>query len=151
MNCFDFFGIPFGYNVDASALTKIYLRRQARVHPDANASNCKESAELNAAYKTLMNPIERARHFLEILGRRGDDLDPQFAAEAFELREKYESLIASEDKKKFQDKLSQRIAELIATLHNLEDNLDEFQKYCGLLRFIDSFLEKIKSDVYSRD
>jgi molecular chaperone HscB len=150
MNYFEIFEIPVGYKIDETALTGTYLRKQSQVHPDIGGeAGHEESALLNVAYKTLLNPLERAKHFLEIQAKYDADApDSQFSSEAFNLREKYESLTSPEDKKKFQEELSRRISELTAALYNLENDLDEFRKTYGLARFVASFLEKIKADVY---
>jgi molecular chaperone HscB len=148
MNYFEKLEIPVRYKIDVDSMVQTYLQKQSRFHPDANDSESEESAFLNKAYKVLSDPIARAEHFLEIHRKCTDVLDPEFSLEAFNLREKYEM---EEDKKNFQEELSKRASELISTLCDLEDNLDEFQKNYGLLRFIGSFLEKVKSDVYGRD
>jgi DnaJ-domain-containing protein 1 len=148
VNYFEAFGIPVKYKIDENLLVQTYLQKQSCFHPDLNDSGSRESAFLNKAYKILSDPIARAEHFLEVHGKRTDILDPEFSLEAFDLREKYE---IEEDKENFQEELSKRTSELISTLCNLEDNLDEFQKNYGLLRFIGSFLEKVRLDVYCRD
>ena len=141
-------GIPVKYRINENALVQTYLQKQSCFHPDTNNSESNESAFLNKAYKVISDPIARAGHFLEIHGKCTDILDPEFSQEAFNLREKYEM---EDDKKNFQEELSKRASELISILCNLENNLDEFQKNYGLLRFIGSFLEKVKLDVYCRD
>ncbi|MDR2723880.1 MAG: hypothetical protein LBB25_01570 [Holosporaceae bacterium] len=151
MNYFEKFGIPVGYKIDENALVQAYLQEQSSFHPDANEVEFEKSALLNKAYKVLSNPIDRAKHFLEIHGKYQDVLDPEFSVEAFNLREKYETLATLKSKKKFQEELAKRISELIATLYKLENNLDAFQKNYGLLRFINSFLEKVRSDAYGRN
>ncbi|MDR0968655.1 MAG: hypothetical protein LBL99_03430 [Holosporaceae bacterium] len=149
MNYFELLGIPVAYKIDEATLTKLYLQKQSRVHPDVSESGREESAALNVAYKALLDPLERAKHFLEVRGiTNADELEPQFVSEAFIIREEYSSLKALEDKKNFQNELSRRISELIATLYNLENNLGEFRKNYGFARFIGSFLEKVKADVY---
>jgi molecular chaperone HscB len=154
MNYFEILDIPIGYGIDEDALTRSYLRRQALVHPDVGdpdsggAAESGGSALLNQAYKILMNPVERARHFLEIHGMLSESLDNSSTIEAFNLREKYDSLTNPGDKKQFHGELRERISRLIEKLRDLEDNLDEFQKNYAFLRFLRSFLEKVESDVY---
>ncbi|MDR0678451.1 MAG: hypothetical protein LBF44_02855 [Holosporaceae bacterium] len=148
VNFFDVLGISPGYKIDEKALLENYLKNQRLVHPDIGEFSSNESALLNAAYNTLSDPVTRAMHLLEIRERNADFMAPEFAAEAFNLREKYDSLRSSEDKNKFYNELSERILVLTRMLYDFEDNLDEFQKYFGLLRFISSFLQKVRSDVY---
>jgi molecular chaperone HscB len=151
VNFFDVLGISPGYKIDEKALLENYLRSQRLAHPDMVESSSNESVLLNAAYNALSNPVDRAMHLLDIHGRNVDTLDPEFAAEAFGIREKYDSLRSSEDKNKFCDELSERVHSLTLMLYDLENNLDEFQKYFSLLRFVRSFLQKVRSDVYRGD
>jgi molecular chaperone HscB len=148
MNYFEALGIPVSYGIDKDALTRAYLQKQSLLHPDINDAESEKSAFLNKAYRILLNPLDRAGYFLEIHEIHSDNLDTEFTLEAFDLREQYEVLESLEDKKNFQDALSLRISELITVLHSLENNLDEFRKNYGLLRFMVSFWEKVKSDVY---
>ncbi|MDR1983015.1 MAG: hypothetical protein LBQ08_04450 [Holosporaceae bacterium] len=149
VNFFSVLEIPVGYKIDQKTLLKNYLKKQSLVHPDIEESRSNESVYLNIAYNTLLNPVNRAMHLLEIHKRNVDAIAPEFISEAFNLREKYDSLQSSEDKNKFQNKLSERISELTSMLYDLEGDLDEFQKYFSLLKFISSFLQKVRSDVYS--
>ncbi|MDR0631866.1 MAG: hypothetical protein LBF54_01305 [Holosporaceae bacterium] len=143
MNYFEALGIPVGYRINEEDLVRNYLRKQSQIHSDAGTMESGEFSHINTAYKTLSHPIDRAKYFLEIQGKCTDSLDPEFAPEMFSLREKYETLSTPEEKKKFHDELSKLIRELIETLEKSEDDLGKFQKFYGLLRFTNSFLEKI--------
>jgi DnaJ-domain-containing protein 1 len=143
MNYFEALGIPVGYKINEEVLVRNYLRKQSQVHLDVGAMESEKSSYINIAYKVLSQPLDRAKYFLEIHGKYADSLDPEFASEMFSMREKYEALSAPEEKKKFQNELSKRIEELIKTLEKSEEDLDKFQKFYGLLRFTNSFLEKI--------
>ncbi|MDR2158135.1 MAG: hypothetical protein LBO02_02345 [Holosporaceae bacterium] len=148
MNYFEIFEIPVGYRINEEMLLQSYLRKQSAVHPDANGAESAESARLNVAYRVLLDPIERARHLLEINGKEADKVASDFTSEMFSWREKYESLTSTREKEIFREKLSTRVSELIDRLYDLENNMDEFEKYYSLLRFVSSFREKIKSDGY---
>jgi DnaJ-domain-containing protein 1 len=143
MNYFEAFGIPVGYKINEEVLVRNYLQRQSQIYPDMDVTESEKSSHINVAYKILSQPIDRAKYFLEIHGKYTDSLDPEFASEMFSMREKYEALSTPEEKKNFQDELSKRIRELIETLEKSEEDLDKFQKFYGLLRFTNSFLEKI--------
>ena len=84
---FDFFPstIPAGpppqgsFDIDLSALRKEFLQLQAKAHPDRHADPALKSkaeatsAAVNNAYKTLQDPLQRARHIL--LTQRAIDLE----------------------------------------------------------------------------
>jgi len=151
-NYFDIFGVFVSYKIDEASLTSRYLQMQSRLHPDIQNDGGAESAYLNTAYNTLMNPVNRAKYFLELKGYAVDDtIAPEFAPEMFCLREKYAALDSLEDKKGFYQELNKKLSELIRKLYELEDNLEEFRKYFGLLYFINSFSERVKSDVDNWD
>lgn len=159
-NFFQFFGLPISYSLDEAALMRVYLERQREFHPDSVvADNCINScagtsvAELNTAYQVLMNPIDRAEHYLNVLGMQTlDQLPSDFAEEMFSMRQKFDSLQTESEKKEFCASLNQRMADIISLLHGLkEDELEKFGRYACLLRFINSFLEKVELNAYSRN
>jgi molecular chaperone HscB len=150
-NFFDVFGVPVSFCIDESEITRIYLRKQRAVHPDAVGDELgdENASFLNVAYKTLMNPIARAEHLLEMKGVELDQTSSDFAAEMFAIREKYENLSVDAEKIEFENHLKNRMLEIIALLEQSEDDIGKFSSYLCLLRFIGSFLEKVGSDVYS--
>ncbi|MBQ7673094.1 MAG: hypothetical protein IJT36_00975 [Alphaproteobacteria bacterium] len=154
-NFFHIFNIPVSYKIDETELTKVYFQLQKKQYLDCP---CKEGtatidlSDLNIAYKTLINPIDRAEHFLEVQGVSIIDKLPMiFAEEMFEIRQQYELLQTDIQKKDFIADLKKRMAEIISSLHNFESDLVKFRDQTGLLRFINSFLEKVESNAYSRD
>ncbi|VBB26916.1 unnamed protein product [Acanthocheilonema viteae] len=80
-NYFNYLGLLPGFDVDLSLLKTNFLKLQSVVHPD-KFSNCsqeeKEISEncsryLNEAYKTLAEPLERAKYLLTLKGVSLDD------------------------------------------------------------------------------
>ena len=75
-NHFELFGLPVAYSVDPAALERAYRDLQGRVHPDrfASASEAERRVAMqwatraNEAYRTLRNPIDRARYLLSLKG-----------------------------------------------------------------------------------
>ncbi|MDR3187530.1 MAG: Fe-S protein assembly co-chaperone HscB [Holosporaceae bacterium] len=151
MNYFDLLEIPVSYNLDESQLLRVYLQKQSRSHPDAGGtiSNQDDSALLNAAYKTLMDPIKRAEHFLQVKNVNVDETSPEVAAKTFELQENYSALTSLEEKKTFQKNLKNQMGAVLESLSKTEGSLEDFCKIFNQLRFMGSFLEKISDDVYS--
>ncbi|KAL9598147.1 MAG: hypothetical protein Q9219_004703 [cf. Caloplaca sp. 3 TL-2023] len=61
------------FHLDPSILRKEFLQLQARAHPDRHQGEQKSKAEaasarINDAYKTLLNPLARARYLLSLHG-----------------------------------------------------------------------------------
>ena len=139
---------------------RIYLERQRKIHPDSIvADNCVNGSggisvvELNTAYQVLMNPINHAEHYLSVRGIPIlEQLPSDFAEEMFSMRQKYDSLQTESEKKEFCTSLRQHMTDIISLLRGLkEDELEKFRRYTCLLRFINSFLEKVELNAYSRD
>jgi molecular chaperone HscB len=75
-NHFELFGLPLRYALDADALERAYRDLQQSVHPDRHAAAddtarrlaMQASARVNEAYRTLRDPVERARYLLALEG-----------------------------------------------------------------------------------
>lgn len=108
-NYFELFEVPVAFQVDTESLALRYRELQRATHPDrfANAPDqerrmaVQQAAFVNEAYRTLKDPVARARYLLELRGTPLDDtdtaMDPAFLMEQMELREALESVRASED------------------------------------------------------
>lgn len=155
-NFFDVLNIPTSFHIDEEELTRIYLNKQSDMHPDVLGSIDENvslnSAYINLAYKTLMDPISRAEHFLAV---KGIDIDSvystEFSREMFNIREAYSLLSSEADKKDFIVSLKKRMSEIISLLYHTENDLQKFSDNVCLLRFINSFIEKVGTNVYSRN
>lgn len=102
-NYFELFGLPVTYDVDVTDIARRHRELIATCHPDRYAQASPQerrmavetSASLNDALKVLRDPIERARHLLQIKGINTDEetdavMDPAFLAEQLGWREQFE-------------------------------------------------------------
>lgn len=110
MNYFQLFDIENSFDVDLQNLSSSYQALQKAVHPDkfAHASEqeqriaVQKSAQINDAYQTLKNPLQRAEY---ILIQRGVDMpneqhsfsDTSFLMRQMELREMLEEVKFASD------------------------------------------------------
>jgi len=110
VNYFQLFAIETSFDVDLQQLSSIYQTLQKTVHPDkfAHASEqeqriaVQKSAEINDAYQTLKQPLQRAEYMLI---QRGVDMpaeqksfsDTVFLMRQMELRESLEEVKYAED------------------------------------------------------
>ncbi len=97
---FTLFDLPVSFEIDLNALAECYREVQRAVHPDkfANASEAERrlsvqmAARVNEAYRTLKDPLARARYLLELRGVELDEkntaVDSAFLMEQIELRER---------------------------------------------------------------
>jgi molecular chaperone HscB len=114
---FELFGLPASYDVNGETLAQRYRELQRAVHPDrfANAQDAERrlsvqlAARINEGFRTLKDPLDRARYLLEIAGvemdERGTQLDGAFLMDQMELRERLDETRAAQDS-------AQRLSEL---------------------------------------
>ncbi len=109
-NHFELFGLSPGFAVEQDRLEQAYREIQARVHPDrfAHAGEAERRASMqwttrvNEAYRTLKNPVARARYLLELNGvdvafETNTKMPPQFLMQQMELREALEAALKAKD------------------------------------------------------
>ena len=102
---FQLFALPAAFDLDLAELAERYRLLQQKFHPDrfsgGTASEqrvaAQVSAEINAGYTTLRDPVRRAGYLLERLGKEKERLERQPVASEFlfkqiELREALQAL-----------------------------------------------------------
>lgn len=92
-NHFELFGLPPRFAIDAAALEDAYRALQRAVHPDRHAASDDASrriamqlaARVNEAYRTLGEPVARARYLLSLKGVEAlDETDTSLPVEFLE-------------------------------------------------------------------
>ena len=156
---FDLFGLAPAYALESEALERSYREMQSRVHPDrfAHAGDAERRASLqwttrvNEAYRTLKDPVQRAKHLLELHGvdvafETNTAMPGDFLAQQMELRESLEeakdaSALDALRRRLFKDKqsLEKAIAEAI-------DAKKDYAGAAGLVRKL-QFLDKLDAEI----
>lgn len=144
MNYFEILRLPITYNIDVDLMTRNYFATR-------RGGNLIAVDLINEAYYVLKNDIRRAEYFLNLKNISTEKMSSELAIQMFEMRENYNSLKNKEEKIKFQKDVKEKIRVLISSLKKCEDNLEKFSEIFSELKFLNSFLEKERSDVYSRD
>ncbi|PZP83676.1 MAG: Fe-S protein assembly co-chaperone HscB [Azospirillum brasilense] len=96
---YEILGLPVSFTLNLKALEKAYFDAQRQWHPDRfvgkpeaeRAQAAEQSMRINDAYETLKNPLQRARHLLELEGVFIDDETnppPALLMEVMEVRER---------------------------------------------------------------
>lgn len=145
MNYFEIFKLPIVYNIDIDLLTQNYFSLQRC------PGNSVDSRILNEAYNVLKNDIRRAEHFLSLKSISTESMSVKLSVKMFEMREKYASLENDGDKIAFQNQIKKKKKELISSLKKSESDLEKFSEIFSELKFLNSFLEKERADVYGRN
>jgi len=158
-NHFELFGLAPGFGIEAEALERSYREIQSRVHPDrfAHAGDAERRASLqwttrvNEAYRVLKDPVQRARHLLELHGvdvafETNTAMPPEFLMQQMELRE---ALEAAKDPAKLDDLRAQLRGSrtvLEAEIAQAIDGEKDYAGAAGLVRKL-QFLDKLDSEI----
>jgi len=117
-----------GFDVDPKDLRTRFLKRQQSVHPDSYTSQgekihslaATQSALLNKAYSTLLDPLYRAQYLLELYDmpiEETDSLtDPELLMEILDAREELEEAQTEEDMEKVRSINAERTNKTISLL-----------------------------------
>ena len=133
---FDLFHLPEQYALDLQALDAAYRTVQTQVHPDrfAAAGDAQKrvamqwAALANEAYRTLRDPLKRARYLLSLRGvdvdaENNTAMEPMFLMQQMEWRERVEDAASARS-----------VPELDALLEELRDEERvRFDKLAALL------------------
>ncbi|MGE0358544.1 MAG: Fe-S protein assembly co-chaperone HscB [Burkholderiales bacterium] len=161
-NHFELLGLPVAFAIDPAALDDAYRELQGRVHPDrfAAAGEAERRVAMqwatraNEAYRTLRNPVDRARY---LLGLRGFDtgeesntaMPPDFLMQQMEWRESVEEARSSRDPaalEALRREIDASRAEMHARLARALGGERNYDAGCSLVRKL-RFLDKIEAEI----
>ena len=148
--------------MEQEVLEKAYRDIQSRVHPDrfASAGDAERRASLqwttrvNEAYRTLMDPVQRAKHILDLHGvdvafETDTAMPVEFLTQQLELRESLEVAVDRKDAVAL-DGLRKILFEqrkaLQEEIQKLIDNSKDYKGSAGLVRKL-MFLQRLDEEV----
>lgn len=163
-NYFDIFGLDETFGLDQSGLRERFRDLQRKYHPDnyARASEAEKrisaqyAAHINEAFKTLKDPVLRARYMLSQHGINPHErthMDTEFLMEQMELREDLEAAKSADGGMtalmKLSDKVSDDFNAKTAELENVladptSSNLENAEKLVRELQFYDRIRQEIE-------
>ena len=144
INYFNILGVPISFDVNLQELENCYLKRMRKIHPDRYGGSRNSSAELNQAYKIILNPLSRARYLLNIYGYDSSKSiqDVVILQQSLNDQEKLENIKDLNDLKNLQNSTKIYIENLKKCLSNsFRKNLLDFDK---LIYQISSLSYKMK-------
>ena len=159
---FELFGLSPGFALEREALERSYRKIQSQVHPDrfAHAGDAERRASLqwttrvNEAYRTLKDPVQRARHILELQGvdvafETNTQMPTDFLMQQLELREELEGALVARDAASL-DRLRTTLAASKAALETevaeAIDGRQDFEGAAGLVRKL-MFLDRLGGEI----
>lgn len=161
-NHFDLLGFPVAYTVDAARLEQRYRELQSQVHPDRYAAAPEAERRVamqwatraNEAYRTLRDPVGRARYLLHLKGfDTGEEtntaMPPDFLMQQMEWREAAAEARAAHDRGRLQElrgDLAEARTEMLGQLERAIDREANYDAGCSLVRKL-RFLEKLEEEI----
>jgi len=161
---FELFGLAPAYALETGALERSYRDIQSRVHPDrfAHAGDAERRASLqwttrvNEAYRTLKDPVQRAKHLLELKGvdvafETNTAMPSEFLVQQMELRESLEEATANKDSSRLDTLRNDLVKEKRALEKAIAEAIDAKMDYAaaaGLVRKL-QFLDRLDEEIDS--
>lgn len=161
-NHFELLGLPVSFAVDANALDSAYRELQGRVHPDrfASASEAERrvamqwATKANEAYRTLRNPVDRARYLLALKGFDTEEesntaMPPDFLMQQMEWREAVADARGSRDREALEalkGDLGRERHEMQSQLARALGDDRNYDAGCSLVRKL-RFLDRLEADI----
>lgn len=129
---FELFDLPATFDIDVTELATRYRALQRRFHPDRFSSapeperrlSLQLTAQINAAFQVLKDPVARARYLLSLQGvDTGEDtdtaMDAAFLMEQMELRENLAEAHKAADRHQQLETLRQRVTKELEVRYTL--------------------------------
>lgn len=158
-NHFDLFGLAPAFALEADALERSYREIQSRVHPDrfAHAGDAERRASLqwttrvNEAYRILKDPVQRAKHLLELHGvdvafETNTAMPPEFLIQQMELRESLEEAKDAASLDALRQNLKKDKRSLESAIAEAIDATKDYAAAAGLVRKL-QFLDRLDEEI----
>ena len=161
-NHFELLGVPLSYAVDLARLESGYRALQSQVHPDRFAAATEAerrvamqwAARANEAYRTLRDPVGRARYLLSLKGfETGEEsntaMPADFLMQQMEWREAVAEASAGGNAARLEEVRRSLREERAGMLRMLERAIDADSNYdagCSVVRKL-RFLEKLDEEI----
>jgi molecular chaperone HscB len=158
---FELFGLAPAFALDTDVLERSYREIQSRVHPDrfAHAGDAERRASLqwttrvNEAYRTLKDPVQRAKHILELHGVdvafETDTAMPQdFLVQQIELREALENARDAAALDRLRGNLRHEKSSMEKQIGDAIDKKRDYAAAAGLVRKL-QFLDRLDEEIDS--
>jgi molecular chaperone HscB len=161
-NYFELFDLEPAYAIDTAALEDAYRGLQTLVHPDryAQAGDAERRASMqmttrvNEAYRALKDPVQRAKHLLDLQGvdvafETNTQMPTDFLMQQLEMREELDAARAKKDFA-FLDQLKAKLKDQSRAIQaSIGESIDARKDYRGAADLVRKlmFLHRIDEEV----
>ena len=161
-NHFELLGLPARHALDARELEQRYRELQTQVHPDKFAAGSDAERRVamqwatraNEAYRTLRDPVARARYLLSLKGfdtgeESNTSMPPDFLMQQMEWREAVGEAREARDGAalgRLREELGAARGEMLRMLSRALDGDANYDAGCSLVRKL-RFLEKLDAEI----
>ena len=156
---FELFGLAPAYALDLQALEGAYREIQSRVHPDrfAHAGDAERRAsmqmttQVNEAYRALRDPVQRAKHLLELNGvdvefETDTAMPKDFLLQQMEFREQLEEAKTSKNLELLSQEISREKGAIEQEISEQIDVRKDFREAKTLVRKL-MFFDRLEGEV----
>jgi molecular chaperone HscB len=156
---FELFGLPSRYEIESERLDHSYRDIQSRVHPDrfAHAGDAERRASLqwttrvNEAYRILKDPVQRAKHLLELHGvdvafETNTAMPQDFLMQQMELRETLEEAKDASSLDSLRSDLREQKQAVETAIGEAIDVQHDYAAAAGLVRKL-QFLDRLDEEI----
>lgn len=161
-NHFELLGLPLAFRVDGAELERRYRELQTQVHPDRFAAGTEAERRVamqwatraNEAYRTLRDPVDRARYLLNLKGfdtgeETNTSMPADFLMQQMEWREAVAEARGSRDEpglERVRGGIDEARREMLGQLERAIDRDRNFEAGCSLVRKL-RFLGKLDDEI----
>ena len=161
-NHFELFDLAPRYALDAEQLEQSYKDLQALVHPDRHAqavqaeqrASMQWTTRVNDAYRTLRDPVQRAKYILETHGvdvafETDTQMPTDFLMQQLETREQLEEAIQKKDSGFLDSLRGKLLTKRILLETQIGESIDARKDYAGAVALVRKlmFLQKIDDEI----
>lgn len=159
-NHYELFGLQPRFKLDLSELEQAYRSLQSRVHPDKfvhagdaeRRASMQSATQVNEAYRTLKNPLARARyllalHHIDVKSETNTAMTPEFLQEQMQWREAVEEAAARPaELAALAARLGREMQDHYAQLERQLDGERDYPRAADAVRKL-MFLERLREEI----
>jgi molecular chaperone HscB len=159
-NHFELFGLPPRFHLELAQLERAYRGIQSQVHPDRfvhagdaeRRASMQSAAHVNEAYRTLKNPLARARYLLslhrvDVESENNTAMPAEFLQEQMQWRESVEDAADQSDAlAALALRLAREMNEHYAQLERSLDGEGDYAQAADSVRKL-MFLERLREEI----